>query len=157
MLVTGGKIGKRPLRSGKQDKDRGPSRLLSRWIFEDYTTTLPIWRRSLFIRFVPQTLHEWWIENCPLAFDNTVEHEGLKYLGARPIQLEHARFSNLWTIQHYGFDDGVHEVQFGRGVLKMVLETFCKLSFNIQLGLNSACKISTDNHTWISFTVCSGI
>ena len=23
----------------------------------------------------------------------------------------------------------------------------CKFSFNIQIGLNSACKISTDNHT----------
>ena len=32
----------------------------------------------------------------------------------------------------------------------------CKFSFNIQLRLNSACKISIDNHTWISFTICSG-
>ena len=33
----------------------------------------------------------------------------------------------------------------------------CKFSFNIRLGLNSACKISNDNHTWIYIIVCTEI
>ena len=54
------------------------------------------------------------------------------------------------------------EFQVGQGRDWLVLPflwraTECKFFLNIQLGINSACKLSTDNRTWIYFIVCSGI
>jgi hypothetical protein len=63
--------------------------------------------------------------NCTFAFDDAPEKQGLDSLQLSPISLYQTWSLDLRAIEYPGSDNRVHEVEFGRDVLKLTLETLC--------------------------------
>ena len=60
--------------------------------------------------------------NCTFASDNAPEKQGLDSLQPNPIYLYQTWSPDLQAIEYCGFDNLLHEIEFGRDVLKLAQE-----------------------------------